>query len=222
MKGPPKSRPRGGRVSPPRDGLVGRSEACRILGCEGRQFRRFVEEGIVPVAAVDHYADGRVQARWFDVTVLRDLATKVGRWKRQGRRRARKLASATRAANNPAPRQAGRPARPDEYRPEREEYRPEQRLRGAPPPRPPQAPSPLSSPDTSTKPSLDQMPGRLGGVMRPRPLTQVPPHWLTDPIPGEPSEGFTCAPPAPSGELPASRLDRPDDHDAPPSSKTGS
>jgi hypothetical protein len=189
-----------------------------------------VAEGIVPVAAVDKDADGRVQARWYDAEVLCGVAARMRRMKKRAerQRRAKKAAVARRAANALAARETATPARPDDYRPEREEYRPELRLRAAKtPPSPVTPPVPLGSPMAPAKPTgtLDEaLRQHLDGMTRPRPLTQVPAHWLTDPIPGEPSESSPGGPPAPtpSGALPVSRSDRLGDDDAPPSSKTGS
>ena len=59
----------GGRHFPPRDGLVGRTEAARILQCDRQKVRRLERKGLLIPALVD--ADG---VTWFDQRTVRALA----------------------------------------------------------------------------------------------------------------------------------------------------
>jgi hypothetical protein len=95
----PRASPRGGRRTPPREGLIGRSEACLIIGCDSRQFRRWVENETIRPAVIDRDANGAVEARWFELKVIRAFAARVRRAHRRD------------ATKSPASRSAAPPAR---------------------------------------------------------------------------------------------------------------
>jgi hypothetical protein len=195
MTGPSKKKSIGQR-RPPREGLVGRTEACRILGCDSRQFRRYVGDGTVPLAEVETDAEGRLEARWYDIKTIRDLAAKMRRWRKQALRRGRRV-----GARNAVTAAAGtaKTRRRSDYRPEADEYRPEPRLpailtsRAA-------APSIVDDP-SKTRERTSVSHGSDGAASA---FRQVPANWLTDP--------------EPSDDIPPPRWL---DEDEPPSSRTG-
>jgi hypothetical protein len=63
-----------GRRSPPREGLIGRTQACRILQCDKRTLRRMERDCIVKPALVE--PDG---VRWFDIEAIRLIAAAMQR-----------------------------------------------------------------------------------------------------------------------------------------------
>lgn len=110
----PRPSPRGGRRTPPREDLIGRSEACLIIGCDSRQFRRWVENGTIRPAVVERDASGAVEARWFD---LKEIGAFVARLRRAHRRDATKSPASRSAALSARQQPANREVPADERLP---------------------------------------------------------------------------------------------------------
>ena len=162
-----------GRRHPPAANLIGRADACRILGIDKRKLRRLEKNVLLP-AVVEH--DG---AHWFDVSELRRVAVAIQEGEARARRRSRPSGVQLRA-------KTGVPSAP-KYAPEVAAYYPENEPPGrARPRRAPPAPAqatlkmgptaPARGPETST-PSIRS--GHPPEHPR-RSLTQVPDSWFTD------------------------------------------
>jgi hypothetical protein len=69
---------RGGRRRPPHDRVIGRTEVARLFQCDRRTVGRYEKEGILVPAIIE--PDG---ARWFDLEVVKKLATRFAALKRR-------------------------------------------------------------------------------------------------------------------------------------------
>ncbi len=159
---PHRAQKRIGRRSPPCEGLIGRSEACRILGCEGRQFRRWVDKGLIRPALVQRDSSGHLEARWFDRDDIQVIARTIRRLRRAAGR-AKTTPCKRRESLAPTPRPqcrepAGCPPHPRQYHPER-------RLRDFVPVAPPTPTDRRPSPTRVVAPASSR--------------TYIPREWLT-------------------------------------------